>query len=37
MKYPYPLPQVPSALQQPCSAKVFSKLYFPSAYNLVYI
>ncbi|KAL0162325.1 hypothetical protein M9458_041721, partial [Cirrhinus mrigala] len=37
IKYRYPLPLVPSALEQLCSAKLFTKLDLRSAYNLVRI
>lgn len=37
VKYPYPLPLVTSALEQLCSATMFTKLDLHSAYNLVYI
>lgn len=35
VKYPYPLPRIPSALQQLRSAHVFTKLDLQSTYNLV--
>lgn len=37
VKYPYPLPLVPSALEQLQSAQIFTKLDLHSAYNLVHI
>lgn len=37
IKYPYPLPLVPGALEQLQSAKIFLKLHLKSAYNLVRI
>ncbi|KAK3538674.1 hypothetical protein QTP86_012137 [Hemibagrus guttatus] len=37
VRYPYPLPLVPAALEQLCGARVFTKLDLRSAYNLVRI
>ena len=37
IKYRYPLPLVPSALEQLCGARYFTKLDLRSAYNLVRI
>ncbi|KAK3551773.1 hypothetical protein QTP70_025629 [Hemibagrus guttatus] len=37
VRYPYPLPLVPAALEQLCGATVFTKLDLRSAYNLVRI
>ncbi|KAL0156943.1 hypothetical protein M9458_048189, partial [Cirrhinus mrigala] len=37
IKYRYPLPLIPSALEQLCSAKIFTKLDLRSAYNLIRI
>ncbi len=37
VKLPYPLPQVPAALEEFCGAHIFSKLDLRSAYNLVRI
>ncbi|KAL0195242.1 hypothetical protein M9458_008814 [Cirrhinus mrigala] len=37
IKYRYPLPLVPSALEQLCTAKIFTKLDLRSAYNLIRI
>lgn len=37
VKYPYPLPLVPSALEQLCSAIIFSKMDLRSSYNLIRI
>ncbi|KAK3563887.1 hypothetical protein QTP86_004832 [Hemibagrus guttatus] len=37
VRYPYPLPLVPAALEQLCGAWVFTKLDLRSAYNLVRI
>lgn len=37
IKYQYPLPQVPSALEQLQEATIFTKLDLHSAYNLVHI
>lgn len=37
VKYPYPLPLVPSALEQLWEATIFSKIDLRSAYNLVCI
>lgn len=37
VKYPYPLPLVPVALEQLWEAKVFTKLNLRSTYNLVRI
>lgn len=34
VKVPYPLPLVPSALEELCGAYIFSKLDLQSAYNL---
>lgn len=35
VQYPYPLPLVPSAIEQLCSAQIFIKLGMCNAYNLV--
>lgn len=35
VKYPYPLPLVPAALEQLRAAKIFTKLNLRSAYNLI--
>ncbi|KAK3532994.1 hypothetical protein QTP70_006191 [Hemibagrus guttatus] len=37
VRYPYPLPLVPAALEQLREARVFTKLDLGSAYNLVWI
>ncbi len=37
IKLPYPLPLVPTALEEHCGARIFSKLDLLSAYNLVCI
>ncbi|KAK3505726.1 hypothetical protein QTP70_020347 [Hemibagrus guttatus] len=37
VRYPYPLPLVPAALEQLRGARVFTKLDLQSAYNLVHI
>lgn len=37
VKYPYPLPHVPSALEQLREATVFTKLDLQNAYNLIHI
>lgn len=33
--YPYPLPLVPAALEQQRGAKILTKLYLWSVYNLI--
>lgn len=35
MRYPYPLPLVPAALEQLRGAKIFTKLDLHSAYKLI--
>lgn len=37
VKHPYPLPLVPSALEELREAKIITKLDLPSAYKLVHI
>lgn len=37
VKYPYPRPLVPMALEQLCSARIFTKLDLCSIYNLICI
>lgn len=36
-KYPYQLPLAPSAIEQLRNARIFTKLYLHSAYNLIHI